>query len=203
MGKVWDVLAPRNLELGPLAGQARAGSPWRNFMLARDEDGIAWLALDKANASANTLSEEVLAELNDVLATLERDMPKGLVLRSAKPKGFIAGADIGEFRGMTNAAAFQARLVQAHAVVDPLEAMTMMLTGRSVRAGRAKSLGLIDAVVAERHVKAAATAAVTGQLKKHRGGFLGELINSTYGRKLAAKRMRAETEKKAPVAHYP
>ncbi len=100
MGKVWDVLAPRNLELGPLAGHERAGSPWRNWLLARDDDGIAWLALDKANASANTLSEDVLAELNDVLASLERDMPKGLVLRSAKPKGFIAGADIGEFRGI-------------------------------------------------------------------------------------------------------
>src|SRR5262249_30159767 len=210
MGKVWDVLAPRNLELGPLAGQERAGSPWRSGILGRDDDGTAWLALDKANASANTLSEEVLAELNDVLATLERDMPKGLVLRSAKPKGFIAGADIGEFGGMTDAAAVQARLVQAHAVVDrldhlpaptvavvpgyclgggleialacdyriavedaslgfpevmlglhpglggtvrlprlinPLEAMTMMLTGRNVRAGRAKSLGLVDAVV--------------------------------------------------------
>jgi 3-hydroxyacyl-CoA dehydrogenase / enoyl-CoA hydratase / 3-hydroxybutyryl-CoA epimerase len=271
MGKVWDVLAPRNLELGPLAGQvfagqARAPSPWRNFMLARDDDGIAWLALDKADASANTLSEDVLAELNDVLATLEHDMPKGLVLRSAKRKGFIAGADIGEFRGMTDAAAVEARLVQAHAVVDrldrlaaptvavvhgyclgggleialacdyriavedaslgfpevllglhpglggtvrlprlinPLEAMTMMLTGRNARARRAKSLGLVDAVVPERHVKAAATAAVTGRLQTRRGSLLGEVINSTYGRKLAAKRMRAETEKKAPVAHYP
>src|SRR5262244_1673429 len=266
MGKVWDVLAPRDLELGPLAGRERAGSPWRNWWLARDDDGIAWLALDKANASANTLSEDVLAELNDVLAHLERDMPKGLVLRSAKPKGFIAGADIGEFRGMTDAAAVEARLVQAHAVVDrldrlatptvavvhgyclgggleialacdyriavenaslgfpevmlglhpglggtvrlprlinPLEAMTMMLTGRNARARRAKSLGLVDAIVPERHVKTAATAAVTGQLKKHRGGLLGELINSTYGRKLAATRMRAETQKKAPAAHYP
>jgi len=266
MGKVWDVLAPRNLELGPLAGPERASSPWRNFRLARDDDGIAWLALDKANASANTLSEDVLAELDDVLAHLERDLPKGLVLRSAKPKGFIAGADIGEFRGMTDAAAVETRLTAAHAVVDrldrlavptvavvhgyclgggleialacdyrigvenaslgfpevmlglhpglggtvrlprlinPLEAMTMMLTGRSVRAGRAKSLGLLDAVVPERHVKAAATGAVTGQLKRRHGGFLVELVNSTYGRKLAAKRMRAETEKKAPVAHYP
>src|SRR5262249_57264456 len=88
-------------------------------------------------------------------------------------------------------------------LINPLEAMTMMLTGRSVRAGRAKSLGLIDAVVPERHVKAAATAAVTGQLKKRRGGFLGELINSTYGRKLAAKRMRPQTEKTAPAAPYP
>src|SRR5262249_16939305 len=88
-------------------------------------------------------------------------------------------------------------------LINPLQAMTMMLTGRNVRAGRAKSLGLVDAVVPERHAKAAATAAVTGQVKKRRGAFLGERINSSYGRKLAAKRMRAETEKKAPVAHYP
>src|SRR6266516_2290963 len=107
MGKVWDVLAPRNLELGPLAGHERAPSPWRNFILARDEEGIAWLALDKPDAGANTLSE-------DVLASLERDMPKGLVLRSAKPKGFIAGADIGEFGAMTDSRAVQARLIQAH-----------------------------------------------------------------------------------------
>ena len=46
MGKAWDVLAPRDLELGPLAGRERAGSPWRNWWLARDEDGVAWLALD-------------------------------------------------------------------------------------------------------------------------------------------------------------
>src|SRR5499427_10423054 len=245
MGKVWDVLAPRNLELGPLAGRERAGSPWRNFTLARDEDGIAWLALDKPNASANTLSEDVLAELNDVLATLERDMPKGLVLRSGKAGGFIAGADINEFRGMTDAAAVETRLTQAHAVVDrldrlavptvavvhgyclgggleialacdyriavddaslgfpevmlglhpglggtvrlprlinPLEAMTMMLTGRSVRAGRAKSLGLLDAVVPERHVKAAATAAVTGQMKPRRGGLLIDLLGTGWAR---------------------
>src|SRR5215813_6438134 len=271
MGKVWDVLAPRNLELGPLAGQvfagkARTGSPWRNWILARDDDGIAWLALDKANASANTLSEEVLAELNDVLATLERDMPKGLVLRSAKPKGFIAGADIGEFRGMTDAAAVQTRLTQAHAVVDrldhlpaptvavvhgyclgggleialacdhriavedaslgfpevmlglhpglggtvrlprlinPLEAMTMMLTGRNVRDRRARALGLVDAVVPERHIKAAATAAVTENLNLRRSRVLVSLINSHYARALASKRMRRETEKKAPIAHYP
>src|SRR5258708_1290799 len=266
MGKVWDVLAPRNLELGPLAGHERGSSPWRNWLLARDEDGIAWLALDKPDASANPLSEDVVDELNDGLASFERDMPKGLVLRSAKTKGCIAGADIGEFRGMTDARAVQARLIQAHAVVDrlvrlaappvavvqgyclgggleialacdyriavenaslgfpevmlglhpglggtvrlprlinPLQAMTMMLTGRNVRAGRAKSLGLVDAVVPERHVKAAATAAVTGQLKKRRASLLGALINSTYGRKLAATRMRAQTQKKAPVAHYP
>jgi 3-hydroxyacyl-CoA dehydrogenase/enoyl-CoA hydratase/3-hydroxybutyryl-CoA epimerase len=88
-------------------------------------------------------------------------------------------------------------------LINPLEAMTMMLTGRNVRAGRAKSIGLIDTVVPERHVKAAATAAASGQLHSRRGGTLIDIINSTYGRKLAAKRMRSETAKKAPIAHYP
>src|SRR5713101_3249421 len=266
MGKAWTLLAPRDFELGPLAGAAREGGAFRHWRLARDENAVAWLVLDKAGTSANTLSEEVLAELDKVLAELERELPKGLVLRSAKPAGFIAGADIGEFRGMTDAAAVEARLAQAHAVIDhvdrltvpivavihgyclgggleialacdyriavedarlgfpevmlglhpglggtvrlprlinPLEAMTMMLTGRNVRAGRARSLGLVDAVVPERHVEAAATAALTGKLKTRRGGILVDVINTTLGRRLAANRMRAQTAKKAPIEHYP
>src|SRR5262249_47546014 len=88
-------------------------------------------------------------------------------------------------------------------LINPLEAMSMMLTGRNVRDRRAKSLGLVDAVVPERHVKAAATAAVAGQLKARRGGLLIPLVNSPPGRKLAAKRMRTETAKKAKIEHYP
>ncbi len=62
-------------------------------------------------------------------------------------------------------------------LINPLEAMSMMLTGRNVHARRAKSLGLVDAVVPERHVHAAATATVTGKQAK-RGGLLIELVNS-------------------------
>jgi hypothetical protein len=119
MGQVWDILEPRNLELGPVS--LGAPSPWRHWKLARDEDGIAWLIIDKRGASANTLSEDVLVELNNVLGELERDPPKGLVLRSAKRGGFIAGADIGEFRGMTDVAAIETRLTVAHGVVDRLD----------------------------------------------------------------------------------
>ena len=63
--------------------------------------------------------------------------------------------------------------------------------------------GLVDAVVPERHVAAAAVAAVTGKLKTRRGGVLVDVLNTKVARQLAAKRMRAQTEKKAPVAHYP
>ena len=38
-----------------------------------------------------------MAELDSVLDALERDPPKGLVIRSGKSSGFIAGADVDEF----------------------------------------------------------------------------------------------------------
>jgi len=35
MGQVWDILEPRNLELGPVS--LGAPSPWRHWRLARDK----------------------------------------------------------------------------------------------------------------------------------------------------------------------
>ena len=69
----------------------------RHWNLTRDADGLARLVFDKAGATTNTLSGDVLAELNVALDTLDRDPPKGLVIASGKANGFIAGADIDEF----------------------------------------------------------------------------------------------------------
>jgi 3-hydroxyacyl-CoA dehydrogenase/enoyl-CoA hydratase/3-hydroxybutyryl-CoA epimerase len=71
---------------------------WR---LETDPDGVAWLTLDQQGASANTLGSAVMRELNDRLAQVESERPKALVIRSAKDSGFIAGADITEFTGLT------------------------------------------------------------------------------------------------------
>ncbi|MEP7330337.1 MAG: enoyl-CoA hydratase-related protein, partial [Betaproteobacteria bacterium] len=76
----------------------------QHWTIQREADGLAWLTLDKVGASANTLSGEVLAELNEALDLLDRDPPKGLVIRSGKANGFIAGADVDEFAGITNEA---------------------------------------------------------------------------------------------------
>jgi 3-hydroxyacyl-CoA dehydrogenase/enoyl-CoA hydratase/3-hydroxybutyryl-CoA epimerase len=76
-------------------------SSWR---FERDAAGIAWLTIDKPGTSANVLSSAVLTQLDDLLATLERDPPKGVVLISAKKSGFVAGADIKEFTGLTDEA---------------------------------------------------------------------------------------------------
>jgi 3-hydroxyacyl-CoA dehydrogenase / enoyl-CoA hydratase / 3-hydroxybutyryl-CoA epimerase len=69
----------------------------QHWTLTRDADGLAWLTFDKAGASVNTLSADVFVELNGALDLLDRDPPPGLVIRSGKANGFIAGADVEEF----------------------------------------------------------------------------------------------------------
>src|SRR5206468_1445607 len=80
------------------------GNPMRHWMLTRDADGFAWLTVDKAGTTTNTLSSEVLVELNEALDELDRDPPKGLVIASGKANGFIAGADVDEFGEFKNEA---------------------------------------------------------------------------------------------------
>jgi len=67
---------------------------WR---LDREADGIACLTLDRPGSSANSLSRAVLLELGELLRSLQTDPPRGLIVRSGKASGFIAGADVREF----------------------------------------------------------------------------------------------------------
>src|SRR5205814_9662610 len=116
--RIMDVLGDRALELGP---KPEPNGPYRNFKLTRDTDGIAWLLFDRADASANTLSAEVMEEFETVLAGLESQRPAGIVIRSAKNSGFIAGADVNEFRGTTDPHPVETAFGRAHAGTDRLE----------------------------------------------------------------------------------
>ena len=118
--RIMDVLDDRVLELGP---KPDASAPYRNFKLTRDGDGIAWLLFDREGSSANTLSADVIEELDQVLAALESQRPAGPVIRSAKKSGFIAGADVNEFRGATDPRIVETGIGRAHAVIDRLEAL--------------------------------------------------------------------------------
>lgn len=70
---------------------------WQHWKLRREADGLAWLDIDCAGSTTNVLSAAVMAELAAVLDVLEAQAPRALVIASAKPAGFIAGADIEEF----------------------------------------------------------------------------------------------------------
>jgi len=69
----------------------------RSWTLEVDADRVAWLVLDTPGVSTNVLSAGVLRDLAAQLAELAGRRPAGVVIRSAKPNGFVAGADIKEF----------------------------------------------------------------------------------------------------------
>ncbi|MGI9302898.1 MAG: 3-hydroxyacyl-CoA dehydrogenase NAD-binding domain-containing protein, partial [Gammaproteobacteria bacterium] len=71
---------------------------YQNWRVETDDSDIAWLGIDLADASTNVLSRPLLDELEQILSTLEESPPAGVVFISAKPSGFIAGADISEFK---------------------------------------------------------------------------------------------------------
>ncbi|MEJ2601679.1 MAG: 3-hydroxyacyl-CoA dehydrogenase NAD-binding domain-containing protein [Gammaproteobacteria bacterium] len=102
--------------------QAKSGrlEHWRT---ERDSSGVLWLAIDKADGGANVLSGPVLQELDSIVDGIEHDPPKGIVIYSVKPSGFIMGADINEFTRIdTPEQAFElVRLGQQ--VLDRLEAL--------------------------------------------------------------------------------
>jgi 3-hydroxyacyl-CoA dehydrogenase / enoyl-CoA hydratase / 3-hydroxybutyryl-CoA epimerase len=95
----------------------------RSWKLERDAEGIAWLTLDKAGTSANVLSGGVLMELNELLGALEQDRPRGAVLISAKKSGFVAGADIKEFTGLSDEASGYQLIRSGQQVLNRLAAL--------------------------------------------------------------------------------
>ena len=107
----------------------------RHCRLETDAEGIAWLTLDKADASANTLGSEMLQEADEVLRRLEAAPPRGLVVRSAKRSGFIAGADINEFTTLRSVEQAETLVRAGQSVIDRIEALPCpSVAARSERA---------------------------------------------------------------------
>ena len=238
---------------------------WRRHI---DEDGIAWLTLDKAGASVNVLSMEVISELDGHLAALEQEAVKGLVIRSGKEKGFIAGADIKEFLRVGNVDEAVAMMRDCHRVFDrleglrfptvalingfclggglelalacryriadedpgvrlglpevmlgihpgfggtlrlprligPVQALPLMLAGRTVSARAARKLGMIDYAVPTRHMERAARVTVLNPPKPHRPGRLQRLAGHRLIRPLLGKYMRRGVAQRVAEKHYP
>jgi 3-hydroxyacyl-CoA dehydrogenase/enoyl-CoA hydratase/3-hydroxybutyryl-CoA epimerase len=240
----------------------------QHWSLRRDDDGVAWLCIDKAGASANTLSRDVMTELNEHLEALEKDLPKAVIVCSGKKSGFIAGADIKEFTGLSNADQAYEMVRAGQTVMDrlealrcptialingfalggglelamacryrimvdspkaviglpevklgihpgfggtvrsirlagPMAAMDMMLTGRNFRPRQAKKLGLVDQVVAERHLERAARRMAAAPPKPRQLPLKDRLMNIGPARKIIAGILEKQVAKKARPDHYP
>ncbi len=62
------------------------------------DDRVVVLTFDRADSSVNTLAREVLEELEQLVERIAIEKPKGVVVISGKTSGFVAGADIAEFK---------------------------------------------------------------------------------------------------------
>src|SRR5882672_6985496 len=79
------------------------GGAYRNWKAETDSDNLVWLSLDKADSSTNVLFADVMAELDGIVDELAAQKPRGVIVRSAKESGFIAGADVEEFTRIKDA----------------------------------------------------------------------------------------------------
>jgi 3-hydroxyacyl-CoA dehydrogenase / enoyl-CoA hydratase / 3-hydroxybutyryl-CoA epimerase len=92
-----------------------------NWTVEIDAQRIACLTCDMAGASTNVLSGDVVRELAARLTEVAAMHPIGMVVRSAKPNGFIAGADIKEFLKIRNPAEGYELVRAGQAVMQQLE----------------------------------------------------------------------------------
>ncbi len=97
-----------------------------NVTVERDADGSGVLILDVQNKSVNVFNRQVLADLDAALDAIlaERPFPV-LVLRSGKPTGFLAGADLSEFLAISDEAAAVQMSTTGQKLFDKLAKLPM------------------------------------------------------------------------------
>lgn len=93
---------------------------YQHWRLHIDPERILWLHLDRRGTSVNTLNQEVLVELQSILNSLKPEEIIGIVILSAKSKGFIAGADIKQFVTLQDAEEAYKLVRRAQKVFDQL-----------------------------------------------------------------------------------
>lgn len=238
---------------------------WR---ITLDENQVAWLEFDKPGTSTNTLSHAAMANLDAKLAALEELKPKAVVVISAKPSGFIAGADIKEFTGLATVDQAYALIRSGQRVLDRLEqlscptvaaihgfalggglelalacryrlaasdgktilglpevqlgihpgfggtvrtvrllgpaaAMDLILTGKTIRADKARQIGLVDRLAPMAELRSAAKQLAMTAPAPQRPTFAARLLNLGLLRPFIANKMRKQVQRHAPRQHYP
>ncbi len=89
----------------------------RHCRIETDDENIAWLTLDVAGAGANTLSAEVLDEIDAAFERFESERPAGVVIQSGKA-GFIAGANVQELARLESSEDARALIERGQNLMD-------------------------------------------------------------------------------------
>uniref|UniRef100_A0A8C5TDS3 enoyl-CoA hydratase n=1 Tax=Malurus cyaneus samueli TaxID=2593467 RepID=A0A8C5TDS3_9PASS len=134
---------------------------------------VAVVRFNTPNSKVNTLSKQLSAEFTDVMNEIwANEAVKSAVLISSKPGSFIAGADLNMLEACKTAQEVTQLSQDGQKMLEKIEhspkpvvaaisgsclggglevgvpaAFDMMLTGRNIRADRAKKMGLVDQLV--------------------------------------------------------
>lgn len=98
---------------------------YQHFHCETDSDGLLWLAIDRKDAKVNSLSAEIFQELDSLISEITQNAPKGVILYSRKPSGFVAGADITQFTQLKDESEATHLVRQAQSILDKLEALPL------------------------------------------------------------------------------
>jgi 3-hydroxyacyl-CoA dehydrogenase/enoyl-CoA hydratase/3-hydroxybutyryl-CoA epimerase len=98
---------------------------YQHLALHKDIQGIVWMKLDVRDKGANILTPEVLEEIQIACGEIKHMAAIGVIICSAKPNGFIAGADIERFKddkaGGSNIERARAYIDQGQKTCDVVE----------------------------------------------------------------------------------
>lgn len=102
---------------------AQTDTVYKNWKLDTDFDNVLWLSIDREGERVNSLSMDVLSELEAIVNQLEDNPPAGLVLQSAKPGSFIVGADVREFDNYDDAEQARDGISRVHRLFNRIEVL--------------------------------------------------------------------------------
>jgi len=245
------------------------GLRFSNWKAETQVDGIVILTIDRADTSVNAFNHTTLEELEQIVERLTIEPPKGVVIRSGKAKGFVAGADIHEFETYEKSGSVLANIQFGQRVFQNLsrlrcptvaaihgfcmgggtemalacryrvatrdpstkiglpevmlgihpgwggtarlprligapEALQLMLTGKSIGAEQAKSLGIVDKLTSPELLVETAKEMIRHPSKRPLVQRLkGWATNIWPVRQILAPIVRKQTAAKARPDHYP
>ena len=94
-------------------------------------------------------------------------------------------------------------VVRATAIVNPMQSLELMLTGRALSARAARAIGLVDAAQPQRQMERAVRETALKPPQPRRMPLLGRVLSLPGIRNLLAEYMKKQVAKKAPQQHYP
>jgi 3-hydroxyacyl-CoA dehydrogenase/enoyl-CoA hydratase/3-hydroxybutyryl-CoA epimerase len=94
------------------------------FRVERRDGGLAHLVMDHPARKLNVLDADAVASLEAALTDLESAPPQGVLVRSAKPGSFIAGADVDAIGSLSDAEQVHALVRRGQAAYARLAALS-------------------------------------------------------------------------------